>query len=69
MINIHRELEQSKLQSKMIIQVHDELVFDVYKPELEKVKEIVKRCMEGAIKLKVPLEIEMGIGSNWLEAH
>ena len=69
MINIHRELEQSKLKSKMIIQVHDELVFDVYKPELEKVKEIVKLCMEGAIQLKVPLEIEMGIGSNWLEAH
>jgi DNA polymerase-1 len=44
-------------------------VFDVYKPELEKVKAIVKACMEGAIELKVPLEIEMGIGSNWLEAH
>ena len=53
----------------MIIQVHDELVFDVYKPELEKVKEIVKHCMEGAIELKVPLEVEMGVGTNWLEAH
>ncbi|MGE0077790.1 MAG: DNA polymerase I [Bacteroidales bacterium] len=69
MINIHRELESHNLQSKMIIQVHDELVFDVYKPELEKVKEIVKECMEGAIKLQVPLEVEMGIGNNWLEAH
>jgi len=69
MINIHRELEQSKLQSKMIIQVHDELVFDVFKPELDRVKAIVKTCMEGAIELKVPLEIEMGVGTNWLEAH
>ncbi len=69
MINIHREFEKENLQSKMIIQVHDELVFDVYKPELEKVKEIVKHCMEGAIELKVPLEVEMGVGTNWLEAH
>lgn len=69
MINIHRELEEAKLQSKMIIQVHDELVFDVYKPELDKVKNIVKHCMEGATELKVPLEVEMGSGSNWLEAH
>lgn len=69
MINIHREFEQQKLQSKMIIQVHDELVFDVYKPELEKVKEIVKTCMEGAVKLKIPIEVDMGTGNNWLEAH
>ncbi|MGD9976335.1 MAG: DNA polymerase I [Bacteroidales bacterium] len=69
MINIHRELERQNLQSKMIIQVHDELVFDVYRPELDKVKEIVKNCMEGAVKLRIPLEVEMGTGSNWLEAH
>lgn len=47
----------------MIIQVHDELVFDVYKPELETVKEIVKTCMEGAVKLKIPIEVDMGAGT------
>jgi len=69
MINVHREIISRKLKSKMIIQVHDELVFDVYKPELDEVKEVVKKCMEGAANLKVPLEVDMGIGNNWLEAH
>jgi DNA polymerase-1 len=53
----------------MILQVHDELVFDVYQPELEVVKSIVKQKMEGAIQLRVPLLVEMGTGNNWLEAH
>ncbi len=69
MIRIHNEFKKSKLKSKMIIQVHDELVFDVYRPELDEVKAIVKRCMEGAASLSVPLEVEIGTGSNWLEAH
>lgn len=69
MIRIHDEFKSRKLKSKMIIQVHDELVFDVYRPELDEVKAIVTSCMEGAAQLRVPLEIEIGTGSNWLEAH
>jgi len=69
MIRIHNEFKSGKLKSKMIIQVHDELVFDVYRPELDEVKAIVKKCMEGAATLSVPLEVEIGTGSNWLEAH
>lgn len=69
MIRIHDEFKSGKLKSKMIIQVHDELVFDVYRPELDEVKAIVKKCMEGAAALSVPLEVEIGTGNNWLEAH
>jgi DNA polymerase I len=69
MINIHRKLEAEKLNTKMILQVHDELVFDVYKPELEKVKELVKQEMENAYNLDIPLVVDTGMGSNWLEAH
>lgn len=69
MINIHSQFKSNALRSKMIIQVHDELVFDVYRPELEQVKGIVKTCMEGAAQLIVPLEVEIGVGNNWLEAH
>jgi DNA polymerase-1 len=58
-----------KYRTKMILQVHDELVFDVYLPELEEIKELVKTEMENAADLSVPLEVEMGIGNNWLEAH
>ncbi len=69
MINIHRKLEANKLLTKMILQVHDELIFDVYKPELEKVKETVKREMENAYPLDIPLVVDTGTGTNWLEAH
>lgn len=69
MINIHKEIKEKALQSKMILQVHDELLFDVYKPELEDLKPIIKTQMMGAMDLEVPLEIEMGVGQNWLEAH
>lgn len=69
MIRIHQEFTQKNLRSKMIIQVHDELVFDVFKPELDVVKDIVAKAMVGAASLSVSLEIEMGVGSNWLEAH
>lgn len=69
MINIHSEFKKHRFKSKMLLQVHDELVFDVYKPELEKVKEVVTDCMKNAIKLEVPLEVETGTGTNWLEAH
>ena len=69
MIRVHEQLQQQRLQSRLILQVHDELVLDVYLPELEKVKKIVQHEMENAVPLKVPLLAEMGIGNNWLEAH
>ena len=69
MIQIFKAFEEKNLRSKMILQVHDELVFDVYQPELKVVKSIVKQKMEGAIQLRVPLLVEMGTGNNWLEAH
>ncbi len=69
MIRIHKQLCQQNLKSKMIIQVHDELVLDVFKPELEIVKEIVRREMVNAAEISVPLEVEIGVGNNWLEAH
>jgi DNA polymerase-1 len=70
MINIHKEIYGRGLKSRMILQVHDELVFDVYKPELEEVKQIILDKMPNAIpNLKVPIEVGIGIGANWLEAH
>ncbi|MGR6088391.1 MAG: DNA polymerase I [Arcticibacter sp.] len=69
MINIHRELNQRGLKSKMILQVHDELVFDVSNDELDVIKPIIRECMVNAIKMTVPLEVEIGTGKNWLEAH
>jgi DNA polymerase-1 len=69
MNNIHREFLKRNFRSKMILQVHDELVFDVYKPEVEEVKLLVIHEMENALKLDVPLLVEAGIGDNWLEAH
>jgi DNA polymerase-1 len=69
MINIHKKLEAENYKSKMLLQVHDELVFDAYKPELEKLKTMVKHEMEHAYKLTVPLDVDLGVGENWLEAH
>ena len=69
MINIDEAMEQEKFKSSMILQVHDELVFDVYKPELNQVTELVKFHMENAVQIGVPLTVEMDTGSNWLEAH
>lgn len=69
MINIHQALKDKNLQSKMVLQVHDELVFDVYKPELEEVKALVIDNMQNTISLAVPIKVEVGIGENWLEAH
>lgn len=69
MINIHKRLKLECLQTKMLLQVHDELVFDVPKSELEIVKPIIKQEMEQAFQLIVPLEVEVGEGTNWLEAH
>ncbi len=69
MINIYKKLEEENYKSKMLLQVHDELVFDTYKPELEKLKTMVKHEMENAYKLTVPLDVDLGVGENWLEAH
>jgi len=69
MVRIHKRLEEERLKSKMILQVHDELNFNVYKDELETVRKIVLEEMEGAIKLQVPLIADCGEGRNWLEAH
>jgi DNA polymerase-1 len=68
MVNIFAKMN-GKFKSKMILQVHDELLFDVFKPELDSVKEIVKNEMENAIILDVPLIVEIGCGKNWMEAH
>lgn len=69
MINIHHELIKRKLKSKMLLQVHDELVFDIFKEELDEVKHFVEDRMKHAIQLKVPVEVGIGTGVNWLEAH
>jgi len=69
MINIHKKLVSENWKSKMLLQVHDELVFDVHNSELEKIKPMIKHEMENAFKMVVPLEVEIGVGQNWLEAH
>ena len=69
MIGIHQELERLKMQSKMILQVHDELVFDAHLDELDDLKAIVQNKMVNALPLSVPVVVEMNTGNNWLEAH
>ncbi len=69
MINIHRKLKEGNYKTKMLLQVHDELVFDAHKDELEVMKKMIKTEMENAFKLDVPLDVELGVGENWLEAH
>ncbi|MCX8056531.1 MAG: DNA polymerase I [Ignavibacteria bacterium] len=69
MNKIAEQFRNRKLKSAMIIQVHDELVFEVHNDEIDEVKEIVKKEMESAIPLKVPVKVDIGIGDNWLDAH
>jgi len=69
MINIQKEFFSKKIKSKMLLQIHDELVFDVFKPELNQVMEIVRFQMENVFKLDVPLSVDINYGENWLEAH
>lgn len=70
MIDVYTEMKKRKLQSKMILQVHDELVFDVLNPEMEELKLLVDEKMKNALPgLKVPIKVDMGTGRNWLEAH
>ncbi|MAD96298.1 MAG: DNA polymerase I [Flavobacteriaceae bacterium] len=69
MINIHKKLAEGQYKSKMLLQVHDELVFDAHKDELDKLKPMIKTEMENAFTLSVPLDVEIGLGDNWLQAH
>ncbi len=69
MINIYNRFEKENFKSKMLLQVHDELVFDAHKDELKIITPIIKQEMENAFKLKVPLTVDVGVGENWLEAH
>jgi DNA polymerase I len=69
MINIYHWMKKENLKSKMILQVHDELVFDVYKPELELIQKHIPEFMKAAIDFGVPMEIGTGVGKTWLEAH
>ena len=69
MVRVDRALKAAGLKTKMILQIHDELLFDVPKEEVGQVKALVKREMEGAMSLGVPLEVSVGVGANWLEAH
>ncbi len=69
MIDVQAEMDERGMQSKMLLQVHDELVFDMHKSESEELKSLVKENMEQAITLKVPLTVDIGEGINWLEAH
>ncbi len=69
MINIDKKLQEGNYKTKMLLQVHDELVFDVPKSELDTIKVLIKNEMENAYTLEVPLDVELGVGRNWLEAH
>ena len=69
MINIDRRLREEGLQTRMVLQVHDELVFDVPEAELEQIKELVRLEMENAVPLSVPVVVDIGVGANWSEAH
>ena len=69
MIQLQNAFEEYSFKSKMLLQVHDELVFDIHHSELEILKPLIIEKMEKAVRLSVPLDVEAGIGSNWLEAH
>jgi DNA polymerase-1 len=69
MVSLHKRLKEEKLKSLMILQVHDELVFEVPEDEVDVMKRIVREEMEGAMELKVPLKVDIGVGRNWSEAH
>ncbi|MCQ2136894.1 MAG: DNA polymerase, partial [Bacteroidales bacterium] len=69
MIAVDRRMKAEGLQSRMVLQIHDELVFDAVRSELEQLKKIVKEEMENVVELSVPLIVECNYGENWLEAH
>ena len=69
MINIQNKLQSMKARTKMVLQVHDELLFDAHKDEVDELKPVIKELMEKALPLKVPVIVDIGIGNNWLSAH
>ena len=69
MIKIYNELEKMKSKSKMVLQVHDELLFDAHKDEVDELKPMIKEIMEKALPLKVPVLVDIDTGDNWLDAH
>ena len=69
MIEISKKMSEEKLKSKMLLQIHDELIFDTLIEEKDKLKSIVQSCMVNASRLDVPLVVDIGLGNNWLEAH
>ena len=69
MLEIHKQIKNKNLKAKMLLQVHDEVIFEVAKDSAEEAKLIIKKEMEEAVKLSVPLLVDIGIGNNWLEAH
>ena len=69
MVRVADWMRQEKLHSKMILQVHDELVFDAHHDEVDRLREKVRELMTDALPLDVPMEVETGVGDNWLEAH
>ena len=69
MIKIHKELSKRKTRTKMILQVHDELLFDAHKDEVKELTPLIKEMMENALPMNVPIVVETGIGNNWLDAH
>lgn len=69
MIKIHASLKSGGFQTRMLLTVHDELVFDMYKPEADEVMPMIEECMKTALEIDCPIEVEMGTGENWLEAH
>ena len=68
MIRVNQRLKDQKMKSRLVLQVHDELLIEAYEPELDEVQNILKEEMEHAAELKVPLEIDMHTGDNWYEA-
>jgi DNA polymerase-1 len=69
MIAVHKTFKEHRLRSRMILQVHDELVFDAHRDEVDIVKPLILECMRNALPIAVPVEAEIGAGQNWLEAH
>ena len=69
MINVAKELKEKDLKSKIVLQIHDELLIEAYENEVEQVKDILKRNMEQAAHLNVPLDVDVQVGNNWDEAH
>ena len=69
MINIQNKIEKNNFKSKMLVQVHDELVFEIHKDEMNEMKKIIQNEMENAYDIRIPLKVDMGTGLNWFEAH